>query len=104
MCGEASKYMVELESYFNVHNIPIFIYRRFVHLVNEASMDNQDHIVYRVADVAINNEDQSYFHYVRSEPKKDKEIMEEIVDLLDGYIFYIDEVGERMWHFKRIEE
>lgn len=104
MTGEAHRYIVELESYFNDHNIPIFIYRRFVHLVNEASEDNQSHIVYKVANVTIEQEYDSYFHYVTSEPIKDKEIMAEIADLLDGYVFYVVEIMERKWHFIRIKE
>lgn len=99
----ANKFIAELESYFNVHNIPTFIFNRFVHLVNEASDCNQTHIVYKVADVTINNENQSYFHYMLSEPRRDKEVMEEIADLLDGYVFYVFETGERTWDFRRIE-
>lgn len=104
MTSEAHGYIVELESYFNNHNVPIFIYRRFIHLVNEASEENQNHIIYRVANVTIEQEDHSYFHYVLSEPITDKAIMAEVADLLDGYVFYVVEIGKRTWHFRRIKE
>lgn len=102
---EARQYITDLKSYFSEHNVPIFIYRRFAHLVNEASNDNQSYIAYKVIEVTINEEDQSYFHYAPHEPKRDKEIMAEIVDLLDGYIFYvIDESRGCRWDFIRIKE
>ncbi|MBR4591072.1 MAG: hypothetical protein IKO36_10495 [Bacteroidaceae bacterium] len=104
MTVETHQYMIELKSYFNTHNIPIFIFRRFARLVNEASNDNQSYIAYKITEVTINEEDQSYFHYAPHEPKRDKEIMAEIADLLDGYIFYVTEAIGCRWEFIRIKE
>lgn len=106
MNPEVREYIVELESYFDTHNVPACIYRQFVNLVNEASDLTQDYIIYHVADVTINNENRSYFYYGSRarEPERDKEIMVEIADLLDGYIFYVVERKERILTFIRIGE